>query len=358
MLAAIEKAEVELLDYKLDKPVGGSGVSAVAVIACDLTDADGATGTGFSYCLKGGGPVVLAAARDLADTVVTKAPGLHPEALWRRMDASLNRLGRGAHYLAMAALDVAAWDLYAKKMGVPLGLAMGGDRRTLPVYGSGGYGPKMAPEEVRDVAQRHVAEGFSGIKPRLAGEPADAGRLEAARLAVGDEIDVMADANEKCDLARAQWLASVCADYDLLWLEEALPSWDLNAWRELAAGAAVPLSGGEHLQGVFECGAYLDDGCFQIVQPDLAAVGGLTPALHVARLAETRGAACSPHFIPGLFIHLAAAAPNVTWLEDFPLLEPMFEIAAEMQDGTMTLPDVPGHGLVWAEGVREKFKVS
>jgi L-alanine-DL-glutamate epimerase-like enolase superfamily enzyme len=94
------------------------------------------------------------------------------------------------------------------------------------------------------------------------------------------------------------------------------------------------------------------------MQPDLAAIGGLTPALRTAHLAEATGAEIAPHFLPGLFVHLAAAAPNVTWLEEFPLLEPLFDgWPAVSADGMMTSRDVPGHGLRRAEGAREQYLI-
>ena len=187
MTSRITGTAADLLRLPLDKPVGGSGVAQIDVIAVDLTDSDGATGTGFSYCLGGGSNVVLAAAHDLLQNFVGDQPANSPERLWRRMDQSLNRVGRGAHYLAMAAIDVAAWDLHAKRRGEPLGVTMGGSPRTVPVYGSGGYRPNFSPEQARDQALVHVEQGFPAIKPRLAGNASDAARLAAVRDAVPDE---------------------------------------------------------------------------------------------------------------------------------------------------------------------------
>ncbi|MEP2546440.1 MAG: mandelate racemase/muconate lactonizing enzyme family protein [Alphaproteobacteria bacterium] len=357
MTPTITAFTAELLRLPLDRPVGGSGVAQIDVLAVDLTDIDGATGTGFSYCLSGGAGVVLAGARDLLDTRVQGQAAHTPEALWRHMAASLNRIGRGAHNLAMAAIDVAAWDLHARRLDLPLGIAMGGTARDLPVYGSADHRPNHSPEETRDLALAQVAQGFSGVKPRLSGDGTDGARLSTLRAALPDRVRLMADVNEKCDPATALHLAAACADAGCLWLEEPMPAGNTPAFARLAAASPVAIAAGEHLQGMSEVMPYLTSGALHVLQPDLAMMGGLTPCLMAARAAESFGLPVAPHFLPSLFIHLAAAQPNVTWLEDFPLLEPLFDITARTENGAMALPILPGHGMAWAEGARKRYRL-
>ncbi|MEK9644314.1 MAG: hypothetical protein VW547_02095, partial [Alphaproteobacteria bacterium] len=118
MSGRIEKATAELWVYPLSGPTGGSGITAVDVIVIDLEDDQGNTGTGFSYVLGGGGATVTMAARDMIERFVADRDIVPPQALWRRLAGSLNRLGRGIGYLAIAAIDVAMWDLHAKRQGV------------------------------------------------------------------------------------------------------------------------------------------------------------------------------------------------------------------------------------------------
>ncbi|MGE0748788.1 MAG: mandelate racemase/muconate lactonizing enzyme family protein [Rhodospirillales bacterium] len=358
MTARIRRAAAELLRFPLSGPTGGSGITAVDVVVVDLEDEAGVAGTGFSYVLGGGGATVCAAARDLLDRFVAGQPALPPAALWRRLAGSLNRLGRGTGYLAIAAIDVAAWDSHSKAMGVPLYAALGGAARTVPVYGSGGFGPTQAPEAAAERARAYVAMGCKAVKPRVAGAPADAARLRAVRDAVPPGIDVMADANEKCDLARAQWLAGVCADHGLLWLEEPLPAADPNGYAALAKNCPVAIATGEHHQGAVELAPLLEARAVAVVQPDLAMVGGITESLRVATIAEHYGLCVAPHFLPALYVHLAAAAPAVRWLEHFPLLEPLFDRPADLDsNGEIAPPETPGHGLAWADGARKAFRV-
>jgi L-alanine-DL-glutamate epimerase-like enolase superfamily enzyme len=359
MTAPIATAAAELLLYPLPGAVGGSGVTAVDVVAVDVQDADGVTGTGFSYGLRGGGAVIRAAAQDLLDRLVVGEAPDAPAMLWRRIDGALNRLGRGAYYLAIAAIDLAVWDLHASQRGITLAEALGGRARSVPVYGSGGFRPDQAPEEVAEQARRLAARGFPMVKLRLAGDRGDLARMRAAREALPATVDVAVDTNEKCDLNRAQWLAHACADHGVLWLEEPLAATDYAAHAALARTSPVPIATGEHLQGAVECMPLFRDQSCAVIQPDLAAMGGITDCLRVARLAEHFGVGCAPHFLPALFVHLAAAAPSVTWLEDFPLLEPLFDVDVKVDDNQRIAPgDRPGHGLVWADGAREEYRAA
>ena len=217
-MARLARAAAELWVYPLPGPTGGSGISSVDVIVVDLEDSDGNAGTGFSYVLGGGGRQVAATARDLLERFAGGRELVPPQALWRRLAGSLNRLGRGIGYLAIAAIDVAMWDLHARRLGVPLATALGGEARPVPVYGSGGFGPEQAPDAAADRARAYAEAGCRAVKLRVAGAPADLVRVRAVAEALPDGVGIMADANEKCDLARAQWLAGALAEHGLLWL--------------------------------------------------------------------------------------------------------------------------------------------
>lgn len=352
------EASAELWRYPLPGPTGGSGLTSVDVVVAALEDEEGRSGSGFSYVLGGGGATARAAAADMLARFVVGEERIPPQALWRRLAGSLGRSGRGTGYVALAAIDLAAWDLHAKALELPLYAALGGVRREVPVYGSGGFRPFQAPGEALAQALSHAARGCKAVKLRAAGDRADAARLRAVAEGLPDGVDVMVDANERCDLARARWLAARCAEVGALFLEEPLPADSPSGYAALAAAAPVPIAAGEHLQGVVELAPFLGSRACAVVQPDLAMMGGLSECLRAAQIAEYHGVDVSPHFLPALFVHLACACPNVRWLEDFPLLEPLFRDPAGMDDaGTIRPPETPGHGLAWADGAREAFRV-
>jgi L-alanine-DL-glutamate epimerase-like enolase superfamily enzyme len=359
MQRKIKRAEIDHLLYRLPGAVGGSGVSAVDVYVVELECGDGSSGWGFSYGLRGGAPAVRAAAADLLDRFVLGHAAEAPAATWRQMNAALNRIGRGAHYAAMAAIDLALWDLHAKQRKITLAEALGGRPRAVPVYGSGGYTANQAPEAAAEMAATQAKAGFPLVKLRVAGDRNDIERVKAVRAALPNGVDIAADANEKCDLARAQWLARLCADHGLLWLEEPLPAQDLAGYAALARNAPVAIALGEHLQGLSECMPYFEARACAVVQPDLAAVGGISETLRLCHVAEAFGIGAAPHFLPALFVHVAAAAPGVTWLEDFPLLEPLFDIAVKIDHQRRMAPgERPGHGLALRDDARKEYRVT
>lgn len=327
----------------------------VDVIVTSIELSTGIRGTGFSYVIGGGGEVALSAARQLGDRVVQQ-PLHHPEASWQRLAISLNRTRRGPNFIALAAIDVACWDAYANALGAPLGIAMGGAPRAMKVYGSGGFNSAQSPDEVMATAKAHVTRKLAGVKPRVSGMRSDQALIEAVVAAVPTAIEVMLDANEKCSAAAAQRLLSVAREAGVLFVEEPLPADDIAGYRTLASAFPGLVAGGEHLQGTNEMLPFIAERLVGTLQPDLAMVGGLTESLRVARLAAAFGIEIAPHFLPGLFVHLAAAAPNLSWLEEFPLIEPLFSgwpsLAA---NGTLSMRDVPGHGLALADGAREQF---
>lgn len=341
-----------LLPYKLPQAVGGSGVAAVDVIVVELTGADGAQGLGFSYVLGGNGGVAFKAAQEQVARFVDGKALPPPPALWRRIAASFNRTGFGPNLIALGAIDVAAWDLFARQRGEPLGVAMGGEPCAVPVYGSGGFNTTQPPEKAAEVAAEQTARGLLAVKPRVKGARSDAEVIAAVRKAIPSTVQVMADANEKCDLTQALWLMSLARDEGLLFVEEPLPAHALEGYRRLTASGAA-IATGEHLQNRASFLPFLSERIASVIQPDLAMVGGLTPVLELSTLAEAFDAIVSPHFLPGLFVQIAAAAPAIRWLEEFPLLEPLFEGWPEIaRDGTMIASPSPGHGLALAERFR------
>jgi L-alanine-DL-glutamate epimerase-like enolase superfamily enzyme len=181
----------------------------------------------------------------------------------------------------------------------------------------------------------------AGVRP-----PAeDVARIAAVRAAVGDEIGIMVDANERLDLATAQWMAPRLADLGVVWFEEPVPSRHSDAYRKLADGSAPPLAVGEHVLGL--AGFTEFTASAPVWMPDVPLTGGVSEFRRIDALAEAHGVSISPHFLPELHVHLVAVGRATTWLEHFPLLDDLLAETLMIKDGVAAPPERPGHGLVW-----------
>ncbi|MCF8477326.1 MAG: hypothetical protein K9G60_09855 [Pseudolabrys sp.] len=347
-MATIRAVDVDLIELKFDKPVGGSGVSGVDIVTATISDSDGHRGLGFSYVMGGGaGGRVAGLCASLAETFLVAKPSGPPPEHWAAIKKSFNRTGDGPNLLALAALDVANWDLKSHRDRTPLCVTLGGVPGKTPVYASGGFGPNAAPEQSAELAADYIARGYRGVKPRVNARPDDEKVLAAVRHAIGDAAPLMADANEKGAVQSATRLLACAADFGVAFIEEPLPAGDPLGFRALAAlERRAPIATGEHLQGFDRFATTIVDRCAQFIQPDLAMAGGLTPCLDVARFAAQHGVTVAPHFLPGLFVHLNGAFGGNLLLEEFPLIESAFDGWPAVDGNGMLAPSAAvGHGL-------------
>lgn len=346
-MTQIASTTIQLIEKKFAKPIGGSGVSGVDIIVATIRDADGVQGLGFSYVIGGGGGVVAQLAQAQAARFLSGSALQAPPDHWAQIKRSFNRTGDGPNMVALAALDVALWDLTARRKNEPLARTMGGDILPVPLYASGGFSPNDAPGKSAELAAMYIEAGYAGVKPRVNASSGDEMVLRAVRDAIGDDAQLMADANEKGNFDTASRLLAQAAEYGLSFIEEPLPSDDILGYRGLAAqkgGTAIAM--GEHLQGLDRFAVCLEDGIAGVIQPDLAMAGGLTPCLKVARMAALKGIVVAPHFLPGLFVQLSGTFEGRFLLEEFPIIEDAFEGWPERDsDGSLRPRDCAGHGL-------------
>lgn len=345
----VAHAALRLVDMPLGAARGGSGATQLQLAIVRLTDEDGATGTGYTYAL---GPGVGAAASLLEELHLPTVLGLpleHWDRTWYRMRDATHRLGMGVALLATSAVDIAIWDLRAVRAGLPLFRLLGAQRDDVPVYGSGRATHAMSTEELVQGARSYVDEGYSAIKLRAGVRtPAeDVARVAAVREAIGEEIAIMVDANERLDLATALWMAPRLVDLGVAWFEEPVPSRHPDAHRTIAAGSTPPLAVGEHVLGL--AGFTRFTASAPVWMPDAPLTGGISEFRRIDALAEAHGASVTPHFLPELHVHLVAAGRATTWLEHFPLLDDLLAETLVIANGRAAPPERPGHGLLWDE---------
>ncbi|MEV0383823.1 mandelate racemase/muconate lactonizing enzyme family protein [Nonomuraea sp. NPDC050643] len=319
----------------------------IDVLTCEITTADGSAGLGFSYTTRAGCRAQFAHAKEVAGDLLGEDPSdigrLYERLLWA--GASVGRSGVATQ--AIASVDTALWDLKAKRAGLPLAKLLGAYHDSVKVYNtSGGY--LQAPiEEVKERAAKSLADGIGGIKIKV-GQPdmkEDLRRLAAVREHVGDDTPLMVDANQQWDRASALRFGRAVEDLGLVWIEEPLDAYDAEGHARLAAALDTPIATGEMLTSVPDLVRLIDLRGADVLQPDVPRVGGITPYLRVAALADHAGLQVAPHFVMEIHVHLAAAYPRDSWVEHIEWLSPLFDERLTIEDGRMRVPDRPGLGL-------------
>jgi L-alanine-DL-glutamate epimerase-like enolase superfamily enzyme len=196
-----------------------------------------------------------------------------------------------------------------------------------------------------------VERGIGGIKLKV-GHPdakVDLARVSAVREHLGDGVPLMVDANQQWDRPTAQRLGRALEPYGLVWIEEPLDAYDAAGHAALAASLDTPIATGEMLTSVGEHAELIRLGAADVIQPDAPRIGGITPFLRLAALAEHNRLQLAPHFAMEIHVHLAAAYGLEPWVEHFEWLEPLFEERLEIRDGRMLVPSRPGLGVTPSE---------
>lgn len=319
-------------------------------ILVTVTDADGISGTGYAYTIGNGGSSICALLQDQLLPRLIGRDADRIESIWRELLFSIHALTVGpVASLALAAIDTALWDLRCRRAGLPLHIAAGGAQERLPLYSTeGGWLHLSQDELVKDALARQAA-GFHGAKIKI-GRPSaqeDHERLAAVRTAVGPSWSLMVDANQRFTQSEALMRCAALADVGLSWIEEPLPADDVAGHARLAAASPIPIAVGESLYSLTQFKDYLHYEACHIVQVDVARIGGITPWLKVAHLAEAYNVAVSPHFLMELHANLGTAVPNCTWIEYIPQLQDVARSQLVIKDGYAHASHEPGLGIEW-----------
>jgi L-alanine-DL-glutamate epimerase-like enolase superfamily enzyme len=315
-----------------------------------ITDADGAVGTGYSYTIGTGGPSIMALIkRTLAPALIGREAS-EIEKIWRDLLFLTHATSVGAiTSLALAAIDTALWDLKCLKAEQPLHRMAGGAQPRIPLYTTEGGWLHIETSALVDDAVQAKEKGFGGAKVKI-GRPhvsEDVFRLEAVRKAVGPAFEIMTDANQRFTVDEAIRRARCLTPIDIAWLEEPLTADDISGHVRLSQSTTLPVAVGESLYSPSHFREYLQLGACSIVQVDVARIGGITPWLKVAHLAECFNVPVCPHFLMELHVSLCAAVPNARWVEYIPQLDSLTEKPMQIENGHAIPSDDPGLGIAW-----------
>ncbi len=329
-------------------------MTEVAFLFAEIRTEGGHEGVGFSYAKRAGGPAQFAHAVEVGPDLIGEDPN-DIGRLWTKLAWAGASVGRsGAATQALAAFDVALWDLKAKRAGLPLAKLLGAHRDSVRCYDTSGGFLHESVEQVEENASRALAEGIGGIKVKvgLPDTAEDLRRVRAVREHLGDGVPLMVDANQQWDRPTAARVGRALEELGLVWIEEPLDAYDAEGHAQLARALDTPIASGEMLTSVAEHHELIRHGAVDVIQPDAPRIGGITQFLRLATLAEHRDLQLAPHFAMEIHVHLAAAYPHEPWLEHFDWLHPLFTERLEIRDGRMHLSGRPGLGVTLSEQTR------
>jgi L-alanine-DL-glutamate epimerase-like enolase superfamily enzyme len=355
----IREVTLSSITLPLDTPISDAKVltgrqtpmTEIVLLFAEVATAQGHHGIGFSYSKRAGGPAQYAHAREVADNMIGEDPSdigrIYQKLLWA--GASVGRSGVATQ--AIAALDIALYDLKAKRAGLPLSKLLGSYRDSVQSYNTSGGFLHISIEEVKERATQSLADGIGGIKIKV-GQPdsrIDLERVAALREHLGLHVPLMVDANQQWDRPTAMRVGRTLEQFDLVWIEEPLDAYDAEGHAQLAAALDTSVATGEMLSSVGEHISLIENRSVDIIQPDAPRIGGITPFLRLAALADQAGLQLAPHFAMEIHLHLAATYPREPWVEHFEWLNPLFNERLETKDGRMTVPDRPGLGFTLSD---------
>ena len=361
-MAKIVRVEIEMADLKPKVRRSDAIQSFVSQETPILRvfDEEGAAGTGYSYTIGTGGPAIVSLLeRTLAPRLIGREAE-EIEGIWRDLLFATHATAVGAiTSLALAAVDTALWDLRCRRAGLPLWRMVGGAKPSVPLYTTeGGWLHIETAALVEDALAAREA-GFGGSKVKI-GRPhlsEDRARLMAVREAVGDAYEIMTDANQGFSRPEALRRAKVLEEAGIAWFEEPMPADDVAAHALLAAATSVPVAVGESLYSISQFKDYLAAGACSIVQADVARIGGITPWLKVAHMAEAFTVPICPHFLMELHVSLVCAVPNAPWLEYIPQLDALTGEGMRIERGRAFPSEAPGLGIDWDFAKIERERV-
>jgi L-alanine-DL-glutamate epimerase-like enolase superfamily enzyme len=359
----ISGCKTTLVDLPLARPVATAihDMRSVGCVLLELESDQGLTGESYVFTLNA---VRLHALHEMllgfTHQVVGKDPTLITgigQAIWEEM----NPIGhKGFSIAALSAIDTACWDLVGKACELPLYRLFGGFRSHINTYASGGLWLSRSIDELVVEAAEFVDAGFRAMKIRIgkARMAEDIERVRAVRDAVGEDIELLADANQALSPKQAIRLGRELEAFDLGWIEEPVPYHNLEGCADVRSALDTPIAAGETEYTRYGMRDILDARAVDLLMPDLQRIGGLSEMRRTATLAANRGIPISTHFFTEHSLCIAGAEPNCISVEHIPWFELLFNEQVAIDDGMMEIPERPGTGFTFNRDSIRRFELA
>jgi L-alanine-DL-glutamate epimerase-like enolase superfamily enzyme len=320
-------------------------IEAVSGVVVNVRTDQGLDGLGHAITLSDRNFRSLAVlTEELGELLIGEDP-TQPERIHRKIVPD-NAGGLGN--VAAAALDIAVWDLAAKFAGLPLYRLLGGYRNRIPVYASLRLGRAVETPDLPEIASSLIEQGFTAMKTNLGGQPTvtdEVARIRAIRQAIGPDVRLLADINFRWTPPFAIRVGRLLEELGLFWLEDPVPTQNLEGLAEVRRGTGAQIAAGEALYGLAAFRNLFEARAVDVPMPDLLRVGGITPFRKIASLAEAFGLPLANHLLPEISAQVVASVPNGLIVEYVPWAWRLFQGCPTLEGGELVMSERPGHGL-------------
>jgi mandelate racemase len=332
------------------------GIPAAALVLIDLETDGGITGRSYVFAFASWALAPIVGCLQ-AMLEMIKGDALAPLEIEAKLRARLTLLDTpGLVGLALAGIDMAAWDALAQAHRVPLVTLLGGALKPIAAYNSTGLWLKPV-DTLADEAEALLAEGFRAVKLRLGRDDAsqDLAAVRAVKTRIGERVTLMCDFNQRLTVNEAILRGRTLDGEGLYWIEEPVRHDDYEGYARIAADVKTPIQTGENLVDTFEMARAIAARSLDYVMPDVQRIGGVTGWLRASALAHAHGIEMSSHLFPEFSVHLLGATPTCHWLEFMDWAEPVLREPLRVKDGFAQIPDRPGAGIVWNEDAVKRY---
>lgn len=358
----ITTLETTLVSVPLARPIKTvlHDMRSVGCVLVRLRTDEGITGESFVFTLNGARLRSLdEMVRGFAHQVEGKDPHF-VSAIGAAMWTEMNPIGHaGFSIAALAAVDMACWDIIGKAASQPLHHVFGASRSTVDTYASSGLWLSQSIDDCVEEAGRFTDLGFRGIKLRLGShhQDIDIERVRAVRAAIGDNVELLVDINQGLDVKRAIALARALEPFSLRWIEEPVDYQNLEGHTKVRQATSIPIASGETEYTHHGMARILEAGAVDVLMPDLQRVGGHSEFRRAAAIASAHHIPVSSHFFTKYSICLAAAEPNCISVEHIDWFSPLFNEPVELSDGKINVPERPGLGFTFNKEAIDRYRL-
>lgn len=305
--------------------------------------------------------------RGLIESLFHRVKGENPfyvERIWDRMYRDNRKpVAKGDYISAMGSVDIAVWDIIGKALNMPVYKVLGAYTDRLRVYAAGGYyyEDRTTADLVKEM-EGYVDEGFRAVKIKIGGIPMkpDAERVRAVREAIGPDIDLLIDANNKWLPYDAIRFGRLVEKYEPFWFEEPVVADDFEGCAEVKRALDIPIVAGENEYTRWGTRDLIEHRSADILNLDTVKAGGITEHRKISAFASAHHIPVAPHGSPHMASHLLASTPNALIMETYPGVQSAFNPALPLypvKDGYIEMPQEPGIGIDPDPAVVKKYKV-